>query len=107
MVHHAADLAMTKADLVDQIAAGTGLTKIETKAVVEGFMTAVSQALKRGERIELRGFGSFDVQHRAARMARNPQTNEPVEVDARYVPVFNVSDKLQAAVDQAMKEEDA
>lgn len=94
---------MTKADLVDQIAEGTGLTKIETKAVVEGFMTAVSRALKRGERIELRGFGSFSVQHRDARMARNPKTNEPVEIEERYVPVFKVSNKLQEAVDEAIK----
>jgi DNA-binding protein HU-beta len=97
---------MTKADLVDQIAEGTGLTKIETKAVVEGFMAAVSQAMREGKRIELRGFGSFEVKHRAARTARNPQTNEPVQVEARYVPVFNVSDGLQEEVDQAMKDRD-
>lgn len=96
-------VAMTKADIVDRIAEGTGLTKIETKAVVDGFMTVVSQALKDGERIELRGFGSFDVQHRAPRMARNPQTNEPIRVDERYVPVFNVSAQLQEAVDASLK----
>lgn len=97
---------MTKADLVDQIAKGTGLTKIETKAVVDGFMAAVSQALKEGKRIELRGFGSFEVKHRAPRMARNPQTNEPVKVEARYEPVFNVSSVLQEAVDEARKAEE-
>lgn len=97
---------MTKADIVDRIAEGTGLTKIETKAVVEGFMTVVAQALQEGKRIELRGFGVFDVQHRAARTARNPQTNEPIEVDARYVPVFKVSDQLQEAVDARMKARD-
>jgi len=94
---------MTKADIVDRIAEGTGLTKIETKAVVDGFMTVVSQALKEGERIELRGFGSFSVQHRAPRTARNPQTNEPIRVEARYVPVFNVSKQLEEAVDARMK----
>jgi DNA-binding protein HU-beta len=94
---------MTKADIVDRLAEGTGLTKIETKAVVDGFMTVVGQALKEGERIELRGFGSFSVQHRAPRMARNPQTNEPIQVEARYVPVFNVSKQLEEAVDARMK----
>jgi DNA-binding protein HU-beta len=98
---------MTKADIVDRIAEGTGLTKIETKAVVDGFMTVVSQALKDGKRIELRGFGSFAVQHRAPRMARNPQTNEPLRVEARYVPVFNVSKQLEEAVDTNMKASDS
>lgn len=94
---------MTKADIVDRIAEGTGLTKIETKAVVDGFMTVVAQALEEGERIELRGFGSFSVQHRAPRMARNPQTNEPIKVEARYVPVFTISPQLQERVDARMK----
>lgn len=94
---------MTKADIVDRIAEGTGLTKIETKAVIDGFMTVVADALRKGERIELRGFGSFTVERRAPRMARNPQTNEPIRVDARYVPVFNVSRVLQASVDESMK----
>jgi DNA-binding protein HU-beta len=94
---------MTKADIVDRIAEGTGLTKIETKAVVDGFMTVVAQALEDGERIELRGFGSFTVQQRAPRMARNPQTNEPIRVGERYVPVFSVSQQLQEAVDASMK----
>ena len=94
---------MTKADIVDRIAEGTGLTKIETKAVVDGFMTVVAQALHEDERIELRGFGSFSVKRRAPRTARNPQTNEPVHVEARYVPVFNVSRELQESVDERLK----
>jgi len=98
---------MTKADIVDRIAEGTGLTKIETKAVVEGFMTTVHQAMEEGERIELRGFGVFEVQHRAPRTGRNPQTNEPVPIDERFEPVFRPSDKFKAAVDEARKEEKA
>ena len=94
---------MTKADIVDQIAAGTGLTKIETEAVVEGFMTAVAQALKADDRIELRGFGSFEVVRRAPRTARNPRTNEEIRLDARYVPVFNVSPSLRDDVDDAVR----
>jgi DNA-binding protein HU-beta len=84
---------MTKADLIAQIAEGTGLTKVETRAVVEGFMTTVQNAMKDGKRIELRGFGVFEVQHRAPRTGRNPQTNEPP------------SDKLSEAVDAAQKAE--
>ena len=98
---------MTKADLVDQISDGTGLTKVETKAVVEGFMTAVRGAMKEGKRIELRGFGVFEVQHRAPRTGRNPRTNEPVEIEERYKPVFRPSDKFSDAVDESQKSDDS
>lgn len=94
---------MTKADIVDRIAEGTGLTKIETKAVVEGFMATVTEAMEEGKRIELRGFGVFEVEHRAPRTGRNPQTNEPVPIDDRYEPVFHPSDQFQEAVDDAQK----
>jgi DNA-binding protein HU-beta len=94
---------MTKADIVDRIAEGTGLTKIETKAVVEGFMTTVKEAMKEGRRIELRGFGVYEVEHRAPRTGRNPQTNEPVHIEARYEPVFRPSNQFQEAVDEAQK----
>ena len=96
---------MTKADIVDRIAKGTGLTKIETKAVVEGFMSTVQQAMKEGKRIELRGFGVYEVEHRAPRTGRNPQTNEPVSIDDRYEPVFRPSRQFWEAVDEALQEE--
>ena len=98
---------MTKADLVDRIAHGTGLTKIETEAVVNGFIATVIQALTDGETIELRGFGSFQVRHRAARTARNPRTKEKVDIPARYVPVFKPSRDFREAVDEAAKAERA
>lgn len=92
---------MTKADLVDRIANGTGLTKIETEAVVNGFIATVIQALIDGESVELRGFGSFRVQHRAARTARNPRTKEKVEIAERDVPVFKPSKDFREAVNAA------
>ena len=98
------EAAMTKADIVDRIAKGTGLTKIETKAVVEGFMTTVKDAMEEGKRIELRGFGVFEVDHRAPRTGRNPQTNEPVPIDERFEPVFRPSDQFREAVDEVHKE---
>jgi nucleoid DNA-binding protein len=90
---------MTKADIVDRIAAGTGLTKVETEAVVDGFMVTVIDALATGGGVELRGFGSFRVRERAARTARNPLTDEPVEVPARRVPVFKPAQEFRRAVD--------
>ena len=92
---------MTKADIVERIAAGTGLTKIETKAVINGFLSTVSEALVQGESIELRGFGSFRIQHRAPRIARNPATREEVQIAARNVPIFRPSKDLREAVESA------
>ncbi|MEX1054528.1 MAG: HU family DNA-binding protein [Rhodothermales bacterium] len=94
---------MTKADIIDRIATGTGLTKIETEAVVNGFVSTLSDALKRGDGVEIRGFGSFRIQFRKARKARNPQTNEEVRIGARFVPVFRPSRELSKAVDESVK----
>ncbi len=93
--------AVTKADIVDRIADGTGLTKLETEAVVDGFIITVMEALESGESVELRGFGSFRVRERAARMARNPQTDEPVEVPRQFVPAFKPSRAFRGAVNDA------
>ena len=95
---------MTKADIIDQISGGTGLTKLETEAVVNGFMTVVKQALLRNERVDLRGFGSFSVQHRAARTARNPRTNEPVHVPPTFIPLFKPSKEFRNEVNEAIGE---
>lgn len=94
---------MTKADIIDRIAVGTGLTKIETEAIVNGFVTTLTDALKRGDSVEIRGFGSFRIQFRKARKARNPQTNEEVRVGPRYVPLFRPSRELSKAVDESVR----
>ena len=94
---------MTKADIVDHIASGTGLTKVETEAVVDGFIQTVIQALKEGKNIEIRGFGSFKVKKRKGRMARNPRTGAQVKVDEHYVPIFKVSKDLKHVVDENLK----
>lgn len=84
---------MTKADLVDEVyeAIGPGITKKDCASVVDALLNAVKRALANEARIELRGFGTFEVRHRKSRMARNPRTGEPVEVPARAVPVFRPS----------------
>lgn len=93
---------MTKADIIDQISAGTGLTKLETEAVVNGFITVVKSEMLRGGRVDLRGFGAFTVQHRAARTARNPRTNTPVHVAASTIPVFKPSKEFRKEVDESV-----
>ena len=95
---------MTKADIVEKVAEGTGLTKLETEAIVEGFLNTVIQALRDGKGIEIRGFGSYKVKKKNARYARNPRTGEKVYVDEHYVPVFKFSRDFKGAVDRGMKE---
>lgn len=94
---------MTKADIVDIIASATGLTKVETEAVVDGFISTVIQAMKDGKNIEIRGFGSFKVKKRKGRVARNPRTGEQVMVDEHYVPVFKVSKEMKSVVNENLK----
>ena len=89
---------MTKADIVDRIATATGLTKMETEAVVDGFMATVVDAVADADGVELRGFGSFRAQPRAARTARNPRTNEVVPVPARVLPVFRPASEFRRRV---------
>lgn len=94
---------MTKADIVDHIASGTGLTKVETEAVVDGFIQTVIEALKEGKNIEIRGFGSFKTKKRRGRMARNPRTGAQVQVDEHFVPFFKVSKDLKSLVNENLK----
>ena len=94
---------MTKADIVDTIATATGLTKVETEAVVDGFISTVINAMKEGNNIEIRGFGSFKVKERKGRMARNPRTGAQVPVDDHFVPLFKVSKELKSKVNENMK----
>ena len=79
---------MTKADLIEEVSQAGGMTRRDAELVVETVFESMCQALARGEKIELRGFGSFRVQERGARRARNPKTGEEVDVPARRVPRF-------------------
>ncbi len=95
---------MTKANIVDEIAKSTGLTKIETKAVVDGVLAYIIDTIAAGERIELRGFGVFKHKARKPRMARNPKTGELVPLDKRYVPVFKPSPDFLKKVNESLKD---
>ena len=82
---------MTKTEIINIIAEGTGLTKVETAAVVDGFIASISYALKKGESVELRGFGTFKTSLRKARKGRNPRTGEELQIPERTVPTFRCS----------------
>jgi len=96
---------MTKADIVNEIAAATGLTKIETKAVVDGVFGSIVSAVASGKRIELRGFGVFNNKSRKPRMARNPKTGELIPLDKRFVPVFKPSPDFTFKVNSSLKDD--
>lgn len=89
---------VTKADIVNQIADATGLTKTDTSVVVEGFLTSLIAAMEQGEHIEIRGFGTFKVVHRAPRTGRNPKTGEVVKIPSRAMPMFKPSRELRNSI---------
>jgi nucleoid DNA-binding protein len=95
---------MTKADIVDRIAKGTGLTRKETAAVVDGFLSMITFALQSGERIELRGFGTFCLRHRRKKVVANPKTGVIMQIPDRICPDFKPSPHLKAAVARELKE---
>ena len=93
---------MTKADIIDEVASATGLTKVETEAVLEGVIQSVITSLSNGERVDIRGFGSFVVKKRSARDAHNPATREVVKLKERFVPTFKVSKLLKDKVNKSL-----
>ena len=95
---------MTKADIIDVIAKGTGLTKMETAAVIDGFLATVGYALQNGERVELRGFGTFCLRERQEKHIANPRTGKMMVIPHRIVPDFKPSPQLKASVAKKMKE---
>lgn len=89
---------MTKAELVEKIAEKTGLTRTDVAVIVDGFLDAIKQAMKEGNNIEIRGFGTFKIKPRKARKARNPRTGEEVPVPDRIVPVFKPSNEFKELI---------
>ena len=79
---------MNKSDLIAAIAAKTGETKKDAEATVNAFIDVVTESLAKGEKVQLVGFGSFEVRKRAARKGRNPQTKEEIKIPASKAPVF-------------------
>jgi len=86
---------MTKADLVEEVSRVTELTRKDSEVIVDTLFESVIKALKNGDKLEVRGFGSFRVRQRNARVGRNPKTGEKVEVPAKRVPYFKPSKELK------------
>lgn len=86
---------MSKAELVAAIAEKTGLTKKDSEAAVNAFVETVTEQLKKGEKVQLIGFGTFEVSERAERVGRNPQTGAEMTIAASKVPKFKAGKALK------------
>ena len=86
---------MTKAELVEEVARAAELNKRDAEVIVETVFGSIIDALHKGEKVELRGFGSFRTRERGPRRGRNPKTGEPVDVPAKRVPYFKPGKELK------------
>ena len=89
---------MNKSQLIAATALATGMTKKDSERVLNTALEIMAETLAQGERVQLSGFGTFDVRHREARLARNLHTKETVKVPATDVPAFKASNALKRAV---------
>ncbi len=89
---------MNKAQLIDAIASGSGLTKADAKKALDAFISATTASLKKGDRVALVGFGSFSVSKRSARTGRNPQSGKEIKIPAKNVVKFKAGSELADAV---------
>jgi integration host factor subunit beta len=90
---------MTKAELVEKVADKIQLTKKQTEAVVNILLNCITEALSEGDKVELRGFGSFRIRNRNPREGRNPKTGDTVQIPAKRVPFFKAGKELREMVD--------
>ena len=91
---------MNKAELINAVAASADVSKKEAEAVVTATLDAITAALHEGDKVQLVGFGSFEVKKRAERIGRNPKTKESIPIPASTVPVFKAGQALKDAVSQ-------
>ena len=91
---------MNKSELIAAIAAKTGATKKDAEASVNAFVDVVTETLTKGDKVQLVGFGSFEVRKRAARNGRNPQTKEEIKIPASKAPVFKAGKALKDLVNK-------
>ena len=89
---------MNKAELINAVAASADVSKKDTEAVISAMLDTITEALKEGDKVQLVGFGSFEVKKRAARIGRNPKTKETIKIPASKVPAFKPGKALKDAV---------
>ena len=95
---------MTKADLIDEVSRLAELTRKDSEVIVETIFDSVVRSLRAGDKIEIRGFGSFRTRQRKPRTGRNPKTGERVEVPAKKIPFFKPSKELKDLVNEGISD---
>ncbi len=96
---------LTKADLIEEVLRVTELARKESETIVETIFDSIIGALQKGEKIEIRGFGSFRTRERRGRVGRNPKTGEKVEVPAKKIPFFKPSKELDSLLQAQQRAE--
>ena len=91
---------MTKAELIDHVARASALTRKHSEVIVEAVFSSIVEALQQGDKIELRGFGSFKIRRRDSRRGRNPKTGAGVVVPAKSVPYFKPGKELRELINR-------
>ncbi len=92
---------MTKADLIEDVARKTELSRKDSEVIVDTIFEGIVKSLRGGDKIEIRGFGSFRTRHRNSRVGRNPKTGERVDVPAKEIPYFKPSKELKDLVNNS------
>ncbi|GAB4171827.1 MAG: HU family DNA-binding protein [Calditrichia bacterium] len=95
-------MTVTKADIITRISEATGLTKKEVEVILDGILFTVMDSVRQGNRVEIRGFGSFSFKERFARKVKNPKTNKIVDVGHRFVPVFKPAKDFRETVNHSL-----
>ena len=91
---------MTKAELIEEVSRVSDLTKKHSEIIVDTVFKSIINALHRGDKIELRGFGSFRIRQRESRKGRNPKTGQKIEVPPKKLPFFKVGKELKERIDK-------
>ena len=91
---------MNKAELIAEVATKAGLSSNESKKAVGAVLDSIVETLQKGEKVQLAGFGVFDVKERAARVGRNPKTKEEIEIPASRAPQFKAGKSLKEAINK-------
>lgn len=98
-------MALTKADIAEQLFTQLGLSKRDAKDMVEAFFEEIRQSLEAGEQVKISGFGNFELRTKSERPGRNPKTGEDIPISARRVVTFRPGQKLKARVEHATPNE--
>ncbi len=95
-------MTVTKSDIVNRLAEATGWTKTDVEIVLSGLLANVIESIQDGDRVEIRGFGSFYAKEREPRLVKNPKTKKVVSVDHRFVPVFRPAKYFKKSVNEKL-----